>query len=302
MIKNRFNKLISVLDAKDFINDIFKIADEIKNGKKYSIDGKIIGLIFERPSTRTRISFEAAIYKLNAHPLFIDTKLTQLSRGEPIKDFARVLKYYLDALIYRGSHNVLVEIDKYFGKPIINALSEMEHPCQAITDIYTIREYVDDFNKAKLAYVGDGNNVCNSLILAATIVGLNISIATPKGYEPNERIIEIARKLSEKSGSRILITNDVIEAVKDADFVYTDTWVSMHQEHEKEKRLKDFKGYQINREILKYTNDAKVMHCLPAYRGYEITEDVLESENSIVFKQVENRLYIEEAILYLMLK
>ncbi len=295
-------RLISVLDAKDYVHEIFRIADEIKNGKEYRLDGKVIGLIFEKPSTRTRISFEVAIHKLNSYPLIIDTKLTQLSRGEPIKDFARVLKYYVDAIVYRGKHETLIEIYKYFNKPVINALSEIEHPCQALTDIYTIKEFVEDFRKYKLAYIGDGNNVCNSLILASSIVGLNIYVATPKGYEPDKYIVNEAKKISEKTGARIVITNDVIEAVKDADFVYTDTWISMHQEHEREKRLRDFSGYQINTEILKYTNNAKVMHCLPAYRGYEITEDVMESENSIIFKQVENRLYVEEAILYIMLR
>ncbi len=296
-------KLISVEDAKDYMETIFELADEIKNGHQYTIDGKVVGMIFERPSTRTRISFEVAIYKMNAYPLYIDTKLTQLARGEPIKDFARVLKYYVDGVVYRGNHSILKEIYTYFNKPTINALSEIEHPCQAITDMYTIREYVKDFRRTKLAYVGDGNNVCNSLLLASSIVGLNISVATPKGYEPSDEIVKKALKYARKSGAKILITNDAIKAVSDADFVYTDTWVSMHQEHEKEERLKAFKNYQVNRNLLKHAKrDVKVMHCLPAYRGYEITEDVLDSDSSIIFKQVENRLYVEQAILYIMLK
>ncbi len=288
--------LISVLDAKDYFFEILNLAKKIKK-EKYSdiFKGRTLAMIFEKPSTRTRVSFEVAMNQLGGNAIYLDYLTTQLSRGEAIKDTARTLSRYVDAVMIRAkNHSDIVEFANYSTIPVINGLSDLEHPCQAISDIFTIFEHAEkDKNDIKLCYIGDGNNVCNSLILASAIAGIEISVATPKGYEPDENILKEAKKIS----NRISITHDPIEAIKDADFVYTDVWVSMGQESEAEERLKVFKPYQVNSELLKHAPDAKVMHCLPAKRGLEITDDVLDSEKSIVFDQAENRLHVQKAIL-----
>ncbi len=288
--------LISVLDAKDYFFEILNLAKKIKK-EKYSdiFKGRTLAMIFEKPSTRTRVSFEVAMNQLGGNAIYLDYLTTQLSRGEAIKDTARTLSRYVDAVMIRAkNHNDIVEFANYSTIPVINGLSDLEHPCQAISDIFTIFEHAEkDKSDIKLCYIGDGNNVCNSLILASAIAGIEISVATPKGYEPDENILKEAKKIS----NRISITHDPIEAIKDADFVYTDVWVSMGQESEAEERLKVFKPYQVNSELLKHAPNAKVMHCLPAKRGLEITDDVLDSEKSIVFDQAENRLHVQKAIL-----
>ncbi len=288
--------LISVLDAKEYFFEILDLAKKLKK-EKYSdiFKGKTLAMIFEKPSTRTRVSFEVAMMQLGGSAIYLDYRTTQLSRGEAIKDTARTLSRYVDAVMIRAKrHKDIVEFAKYSTVPVINGLSDVEHPCQAISDIFTIFEHSNkDKKDIKLCYIGDGNNVCNSLILASAIAGIEISVATPRGYEPDESILKEARRISKK----ISITNDPLEAIKEADFVYTDVWVSMGQEEEAEERLKVFKPYQVNSELLKHAPNAKVMHCLPAKRGLEITDDVLDSEKSIVFDQAENRLHVQKAIL-----
>ncbi|MCX7940670.1 MAG: ornithine carbamoyltransferase, partial [Endomicrobia bacterium] len=252
-----------------------------------------IGLIFEKPSTRTRISFEVGIYQLGGVPIELSDKQLQISRGETIKDTANMLNCYLDGLILRvNKHDTILEFAKYLKIPIINALSDKEHPCQVISDIYTILQYkkisLDDLAKIKFVYIGDANNVCMSLIYISDILGMNSTFIIPKKYQP---------KSLQVNNKNVIIT-DEITAVKGADVIYTDVWISMGQEKEQKKRIKIFKPYQVNSKLLNLAKpDCIVMHCLPANRGMEITDDVLDGKNSIVIKQAENRLYVQKALL-----
>lgn len=268
------------------------LSDELKD--------KTIVLIFEKPSTRTRVSFETGIHELGGNSLFINAQELQLSRGETIADTARTLSRYVHGIVARvTSHNYLIELSKHSTIPVINALSPLEHPCQTLADLFTIRERKGKLKGLKLAWVGDGNNVCNSLLLGCTLVGMNISAACPKGYEPPAEVVKQAQKNAAKSGAKVEILNDSKKAVTNADVVYSDVWVSMGQEKEAQKRLRAFKGYQINAKLLKLAKgDALVMHCLPAHRGQEITAEVIDGPQSVVWDQVENKLHVQKAILY----
>jgi len=261
--------------------------------------GKVVGLLFEHPSTRTRVSFESAAMRLGANVLYMRPDELQLRRGEPIKDMARVLSGYLDALVYRTSdHETLVELAKHASMPIINALSNIEHPTQALSDLAAIEDAKGSLEGLKLAWVGDGNNVCHSLMLASATVGMNMSIATPPNYQPNAEIAQKANELAQKSGSKIWFTDDPTEAVEGADVLYTDVWISMGQDKEQTQRLMDFEGFQINEELLsKAKPDAVVMHCLPAHRGQEITAEVLDGPKSIAWKQADYKLHGAKGIL-----
>ena len=261
--------------------------------------GKVVGLLFEHPSTRTRVSFESAALRLGANVLYMRPDELQLRRGEPIKDMARVLSGYLDALVYRTSdHETLVELAKHASMPIINALSNIEHPTQALSDLAAIEDAKGSLEGLKLAWVGDGNNVCHSLMLACATVGVNMSIATPPNYQPSAEIAQKANELAQKSGSKIWFTDDPTEAVEGADVLYTDVWVSMGQDKEQAKRLMDFEGFQVNEELLsKAKPDAVVMHCLPAHRGQEITAEVLDGPKSIAWKEAEYKFHGAKGIL-----
>jgi ornithine carbamoyltransferase len=261
--------------------------------------GKVVGLLFEHPSTRTRVSFESAAMRLGADVLYMRPDELQLRRGEPIKDTARVLSGYLDALVYRTSdHETLVELAKHASMPIINALSNIEHPTQALSDLAAIEDAKGSLEGLKLAWVGDGNNVCHSLMLACATVGVNMSIATPPNYQPSAEIAQRANELAQKSGSKIWFTDDPTEAVEGADVLYTDVWVSMGQDKEQTRRLMDFEGFQINEELLsKAKPDAVVMHCLPAHRGQEITAEVLDGPKSIAWKQADYKFHGAKGIL-----
>ena len=261
--------------------------------------GKVVGLLFEHPSTRTRVSFESAAMRLGANVLYMRPDELQLSRGEPIKDMARVLSGYLDALVYRTSdHETLVELAKHASMPIINALSNIEHPTQALSDLAAIEDAKGSLEGLKLAWVGDGNNVCHSLMLACATVGVNMSIATPPNYQPSAEIARKANELAQKSGSKIWFTDDPTEAVEGADVLYTDVWVSMGQDKEQAQRLMDFEGFQVNEELLsKAKPDVVVMHCLPAHRGQEITAEVLDGPKSIAWKQAEYKFHGAKGIL-----
>lgn len=261
--------------------------------------GKTVALIFEKPSTRTRVSFETGIHELGGNPLFLSAQELQLSRGETIADTARTLSRYVHAIVARvTSHDNLLELAKHSTVPVINALSPLEHPCQALADLMTIQEKKGRLRGLKLAWVGDGNNVCNSLLLACSLVGIDVSIACPPGYEPNAEVLELGRKRAAESGSKLEVINDPDEAVVGADVVYTDVWVSMGQEGEKMRRLQDFKGYQVNAELLRRAKeDVIFMHCLPAHRGEEVTDEVIDGPHSVVFDQAENRLHVQKAIL-----
>jgi ornithine carbamoyltransferase len=261
--------------------------------------GRVVGLLFEHPSTRTRVSFESAAMRLGANVLYMRPDELQLRRGEPIEDMARVLSGYLDALVYRTSdHETLVELAKHASMPIINALSNIEHPTQALSDLAAIEDAKGSLERLKLAWVGDGNNVCHSLMLASATVGMNMSIATPPNYQPSAEIAQKANELAQKSGSKIWFTDDPTEAVEGADVLYTDVWVSMGQDKEQTQRLMDFEGFQINEELLsKAKPDAVVMHCLPAHRGQEITAEVLDGPKSIAWKEAEYKFHGAKGIL-----
>lgn len=292
---------LTVFDlTKEEFNYLIKRAIDLKSGVDFAkcpLIGKSIGMIFEKPSTRTRISFEVAIYQLGGHPVYLSSKELQLCRGETIKDTAMVLSRYLNAVVIRTySHSIIEEFARYSDIPVINALTDQHHPCQAMADMMTILEKKGKLEGVKIAYVGDGNNVANSLIEAAALTGAKINIATPEGFEPLKECIDRAKKLIQ-----IKLFNDPQQAVKDADVVYTDVWLSMGEEENKEKKEK-FKDFQINSELLKWAKpDAIVMHCLPAHRGEEITDEVIDGPQSVVLDQAENRLHTEKAILEFLL-
>ena len=261
--------------------------------------GATIGLLFEKPSTRTRVSFEAGINQLGGQSLFLSAADIQLSRGESIADTARVLSRYLDALIVRTyDHAIVEEWAREATIPVINGLTDLCHPCQALSDLMTIREKKGTLTGLKIAYVGDGNNVANSLIEAAAKMGMVISLAYPAAYEPDQRIVDLARLEADRTGTSIEILTNPQVAVKGADVVYTDVWVSMGREREQARRLKALAPYQLNERLLKGAKpDAVVMHCLPAHRGQEISAEVLDGPQSIVLDQAENRLHMQKAIL-----
>ncbi|MBI3398759.1 MAG: ornithine carbamoyltransferase [Deltaproteobacteria bacterium] len=258
--------------------------------------GKTIGLIFEKASTRTRVSFEVAMYQLGGNVIFISQRDSQIGRGEPIKDTARVLSRYVDGIVIRTfGHEIVEEFAHYSSVPVINGLTDLHHPCQVLTDVFTIVEKKGSCKGIKVAWIGDGNNMANSWIEAAARLGFDLMLACPDGYLPDKNILAKAKK---EAGSKIEVVNDPKKVAKDADVLNTDVWASMGQEEETEKRKKAFKGYQINSEILKLAKkDAIVMHCLPAHRGEEITDEVLEGANSVVFDQAENRLHVQKVIL-----
>lgn len=289
--------------SADELDSLLKRAVEIKTGKDASacpLIGKSLGLYFEKASTRTRVSFQTGIYQLGAQAIYINPNELQLGRGETIEDTARVLSRYLHGFIVRTYAHKKIEIFAENATiPIINALTDLHHPCQALADVMTIKEKKGGLKGVHLAYVGDGNNVANSLIEAASLTGIDLVLACPRGYKPNHNIYKTA--LSQ--GARINILTDPKAAVKDADVVYTDVWVSMGQEKEVEKKKKAFEGYQVNKKLLSLAKpEAIVMHCLPAHRGEEITDDVIDSPQSVVFDQAENRLYTQKALLEMLIK
>jgi len=294
---------ISILDFKDRLQEILRIGGEIKkkfkNGEPYQpLKGKSLGMIFEKPSTRTRISFEVGTTQLGGHALYLSPKDLQLGRGETIADTAKVLSRYVDGIMYRAFENeMMVELAENSTVPVISGLDDIEHPCQIMADLMTIREHKDDFDR-KLVYVGDGNNVCHSLMLGSAIVGMDMIACTPEGYEPMEKFVEKAKEIGEENGAKIEVSKDPISSVENADVIYTDVWVSMGDEEEKEKRLKAFKEYQVNQSMVNKAKDnVIVMHCLPAHRGVEITDEVIDGEHSVVFDQAENRLHAQKAIM-----
>lgn len=292
--------LISMLDIKEYVHEILELATKIKESKEYlTLKNKNIALIFEKPSTRTRVSFEVGINQLGGKAMYLNTNDLQIGRGETIADTARVLSRYVDCIMYRAKkHKNMVELAKYAAIPVINGLDDLEHPCQIMADLLTIKEQKGDLKGLKLAYVGDGNNVCNSLLLGSAIVGMNISVSCPIGYEPNAWIFKEAKKIAKQNKSDIRITHNPKEGVKYADIIYTDVWVSMGDEAEQKQRIKDFEGFQVNQELLDFAKkDCIIMHDLPAHRGLEITDNVIDGKNSVVFDQAENRLHAQKGIL-----
>ena len=263
------------------------------------LKGKILGMIFEKNSTRTRVSFEAGMIQLGGHAIFLSGNDTQLGRGEPISDTAQVLSEYVDALMIRTStHERAQQLAAYSSVPVINGLTDLEHPCQALADLLTIKEVKGSLQGIKLAYVGDGNNVANSLMLSAVKCGMHMAIATPPGYEPNPVLVEKAKTEAIKNGGKLELFQAAEAAVINADVIYSDVWTSMGQEKENEKRLADFKEFQVNDQLVEAAKpDYLFMHCLPAHRGEEVTSSIIDSAHSIVIKQAGNRLHAQKALL-----
>ncbi len=284
------------------IMEIFSLSREIKKFSDAFSDklkGKTIGLLFEKPSLRTRVSFETGINQMGGHPLYLSPQEVQLGKRESVPDAAKTISRYLDAVIIRTfSHKVILDFVQNAGIPVINALTDLLHPAQVLSDMFTIYDKKKDLKKIKASFIGDGNNICNSLIFASAKLGLSLFIASPKGFEPDKKLVKQAERIALKTGAEITVTNSLKSAAKNSDVLYTDVWVSMGRESEREKRLKAFSPFQLNREVLNLAKkDCLVMHCLPAHRGEEITNEVLDSKNSIVFEQAENRLYVQKAIL-----
>ncbi len=292
---------IADLTPGDFLEMMNKIRDIKQNPERYAnvLQGKVLGMIFQKPSTRTRVSFEVGMLQLGGHALFLSSRDIQLGRGETIADTARVLSRYVDGIMARVfDHSHLETLAQYAHIPVINGLSDLLHPCQALADMYTILERKGSFQKLTIAYVGDGNNVCHSLLLAVAVTGARLHIATPPGYEPDEKILDKAKTFEAETGGSHYLTHDPVQAVRGADVVYTDVWASMGQESEREERLRIFQPYQVNAELMRHARpDAIFLHCLPAHRGEEVTDDVIDSEQSAVWDQAENRLHAQKALL-----
>jgi len=292
--------------SKNEIDEILELSLKLKKGKAPAckLKDKTLGLLFKKPSNRTKVSFWAGMVQLGGHCIYLSPAEIQLGKREAVKDAAKVLSRYLDVIAARTySHETLLELAKYSSVPVINALTDLLHPCQALADVFTIFEQKKKFKGVKLVYVGDGNNVLHSLLYAASKVGLDIAYATPKGYEPDKGVVQKALAISKKMGSVVKGYTNPKEAVVDADFIYTDVWASMHQENELAQRKKIFKPYQINSALLKAAKkDTMVLHCLPAKRGLEITDEVMDGKQSLVYDEAENRLHVEKAILYLLIK
>jgi len=294
---------ISILDltAGD-MKDIFALAMRLKKDpfmKNDALKNKIVGMIFEKPSNRTRVSFEVGIKQLGGDSVYLGQDDIRFGKREPVKDIARVLSRYMQMVVLRVfSHKDIEEFAQYATVPVINGLSDMAHPCQALSDIFTISEKLGDVKGRSLAFVGDANNVLNSLVYCTALVSMNIFIATPGAYKPDERFIKKAKEIASSTGAKIEVTNDPKAAVKTADVIYTDVWVSMGQEAEKKERMNAFRGFQLNADLIGAAKkDALIMHCLPAHRNEEITDDVIEGKNSIVFDQAENRLHVQKAVM-----
>ena len=308
MLKGR--DLLSIHDlSSEEVEAILALAEELKAMQKAGIEhrvlaGKTLGMIFEKSSTRTRVSFETGMFQLGGQALFLSNRDLQIGRGEPIKDTARVLSRYLDGVMIRTfEHEKVEEFAKYADIPVINALTDLLHPCQALTDLLTIREHKGKNLKGlKIAYVGDGNNMTHSLMYAAAKTGMNFVAATPADYAPDEGVTQRAQEDAKETGASIALVTDPFAAAKDADILVTDTWASMGQEAEHEERKKIFAPYQINGDLLAAADKrAIVMHCLPAYRGEEITDDVMEAFSDVIFDEAENRLHTQKAILALLM-
>ena len=269
-----------------------------------ALDGKMLAMIFEKPSLRTRTTFTVGIKQLGGDSLVLLPSDINLGKRESAYDVAKNLEHMVEGIMIRTfGHNICTSLAEFADIPVINGLTDHEHPCQAVADIFTITECRKNIRKLKLSYVGDGNNVANSLMLLAAKLGLTLFVATPEAYSPRMEVVARARELAAKSGATIVVTTDPNEAARNADMIYTDTWASMGQESEAEERRAAFRPYQVNRELFSHAkDDALFMHCLPAHRGEEVTDEIIDSKNSVVFQEAENRLHVQKAIMYELLK
>lgn len=295
---------LSVGEVATILDVARKLKKKLKNGEAHDyLKGKTLAMIFRKASTRTRVSFETGFYQLGGHPIYLNDTSSQIGRGEPVPDTARVLSRFVDGIMIRTfSHESVIELAKYATVPVINGLTDLLHPCQALTDLFTIQEYKEVLKGRKLVYVGDGNNMAHSLMFACAKVGMNMVCASPKGYQPDQTILMKAQEDAKHTGCTITVEEDLMKAAKGADVLYTDVWASMGQEEEFNERKKVLGTYQINKELLSVARpDAMVLHCLPAHRGEEITDDVIEGPQSAVFDQAENRLHVQKAIMALLM-
>jgi len=304
----RHKDFIEIHDySADEVREIFEIARDMKRQPqnfRRALEGQTLAMIFEKSSTRTRVSFEVGMYQLGGHALFLSTRDMQLGRGEPIVDTARVLSRYVDGIMARTfAHRTITDLAEYATVPVINGLTDLSHPCQVMADYFTAWEKFGDLKGRKLAYVGDGNNMAHSLLFGAPKVGMNVAVATPAGYAPDPTVVGQALADADSAGTKVVVTTSIDEAVRDADVVETDVWASMGQEEESERRRRDFDGWQVDKRVMSLAKkDAIFMHCLPAHRGEEVAAEVIDSPQSVIFDEAENRLHVQKAILYSLMK
>ena len=298
--------LLSVSDIKDDVKYILDLAEKIKAGEieEKPLEGKTLAMIFQKSSTRTRLSFDVGMYQLGGRAIFLSSNDLQMGRGEPISDTAKVLSRFVDGIMIRAiKHSDVEELAEYSDVPVISGLTDLEHPCQALADMLTIKEHLGDWKGKKICFVGDGNNVSNSLLLIAPLLGMDMSLACPKGYEPDENIVKTAQEYAEENDTQITITEDIGIALENVDVVYTDVWVSMGDEAEAKQREIDFAPFQVNSDLMSLANDDAIfMHCLPAIRGQEVTAEVIDGPQSVVFDEAENRMHAQKAVLYYYMK
>jgi ornithine carbamoyltransferase len=289
------------------VMQIFELARDIKaTPKKYrdTLEGQTLAMIFEKSSTRTRVSFEVGMFQLGGHALFLSSRDIQLGRGEPIYDTAKVLSRYVDGIMARTfAHKTVTDLAEHASVPVINGLTDLSHPCQVMTDYFTAWEKFGNLKGRKIAYIGDGNNMAHSLMFGAPKVGMHIAIATPKGYAPDLSVVAAAEEDARAAGTKLVVTTSIEEAVKDADIVETDVWASMGQEDEAEKRRRDFEGWMIDDRVMSMAKkEAIFMHCLPAHRGEEVSAGVIDSPRSVIYDEAENRLHVQKAIMVTLMK
>ena len=300
------DSLLSICDIKEDVSYIIDLAIKIKAGEteEKPLAGKTLAMIFQKSSTRTRVSFDVGMYQLGGRGIFLSSSDLQMGRGEPISDTARVLSRFVDGIMIRAiEHDDVIELAKYSDVPVISGLTNLEHPCQVLADALTIKEHFGSFENKKICFVGDGNNVCNSLLLIAPLLGMDMSVACPEGYEPNEEILKIANEYAKENSTEITVSDDINVALDNVDVVYTDVWVSMGDEAEKAQREKDLAPYQVNQELMDIANDGAIfMHCLPAIRGQEVSAEVIDGPQSVIYDEAENRLHAQKAVLYYYLK
>ncbi|MBR2666466.1 ornithine carbamoyltransferase [Methanobrevibacter sp.] len=300
------SSLLSVSDIKDDVKYILDLASKIKAGEmeEKPLEGKTLAMIFQKSSTRTRVSFDVGMYQLGGRAIFLSSNDLQMGRGEPISDTAKVLSRFVDGIMIRAiKHSDVEELAKHADVPVINGLTDLEHPCQALADMLTIKEHLGDWEGKKICFVGDGNNVSNSLLLIAPLLGMDMSLVCPKGYEPNENILKTAQEYASENNTEITITDDIGLALQNVDAVFTDVWVSMGDEAEAKQREIDFAPFQVNSDLMSLANDGAIfLHCLPAIRGQEVTAEVIDGPQSVIYDEAENRMHAQKAILYYYMK
>ena len=304
----RHKDFIEIHDyTADEVRQIFELARDIKAKPQRfddALEGQTLAMIFEKSSTRTRVSFEVGMFQLGGHALFLSARDIQLGRGEPITDTARVLSRYVDGIMARTfAHKTVTDLAEWATVPVINGLTDLSHPCQAMTDYFTAWEKFGDLKGRKLAWIGDGNNMAHSLMFGASKLGMDIAVATPASYAPDAGVIAAAKADAESAGTKLILTNSIDEAVANADIIETDVWASMGQEEEAEKRRRDFDGWIVDRRVMSQAKpDAIFMHCLPAHRGEEVAAEVIDSPQSVIFDEAENRLHVQKAIMVALMK